>query len=133
MSLTDAGHIRCELKLTAHPDDLKPGDKLRLTSGEYESGEPITSKGKGFLTMIILVKKVLHAPIRYSDVMGTRYITYVETGVHSVRILRPSRRFGLREKLRYYAFNRLPDTVRDFMFRQRRRVYLQKHQEQEGR
>lgn len=96
-----AFNVTTELQLRAIPDDLEPGQERRLASDERESGEPV--HGRGFLTMIIVGgSKRLRVPIRYKDIAGNKYITYVETGRNYVRVIRPSRRFKLLEKLRYY-------------------------------
>lgn len=97
-----AFNVTTELKLRASPDDLSPGQERRLVSEELEAGQPV--HGRGLLTSIIMGHhRRFRVPILFRDVVGKRYITYVETGRSQVRILQPSRRFGVLEKVRYYS------------------------------
>ncbi len=93
---------RIDLKLRAVPDDLAPGQELQLVAEGSENGKP--TENRSFLTGIIMSgSRKLRVPIRFSDVAGNMYITYVETGRNSVRVIKPSRKFTITERIRYYS------------------------------
>ncbi|MDX3695964.1 hypothetical protein PV726_37750 [Streptomyces europaeiscabiei] len=121
---SDRGYRYSKLTLDAVPNDLKRDEELTMTAWVYEAGKVVKDRTIGGVMTMLTVdggerRKV---PIFYTDVAGNRYVTYLETGARRVRIIQPSRRFGVKERCRYGLY-RVRESLTFFYYSMRRAHY----------